>query len=276
SRQCGYPGDPRYRDFYRDIGYDLDFEYVRPYLPAPTVRGYTGIKYYAVTGKVSPKRFYVPDAALQAVDEHVSDFLRARLQQLSAARHYMKCAPILVMPFDAELFGHWWFEGPIFLDHFVRKAMQYRDSLLISTPTAYLERTDVPCTMTLGLSSWGKGGYLETWLNERTSWIYPPLYAAARKMGRLAAAYKVTNELGARIITQAARELLIAQSSDWAFMISTDTNQAYAIRKIVGHLRNHSALCAQFESKSQDPALLEQLERESGIINPFNPQYFVN
>ncbi|MEW6157967.1 MAG: DUF1957 domain-containing protein, partial [Verrucomicrobiota bacterium] len=79
SRHQGYPGDPRYRDFYRDIGFDLDYEYVRPYLPAPQ-RSFTGIKYFRITGR-EPKQFYDPTLASQAADEHAGHFLQARVAQ---------------------------------------------------------------------------------------------------------------------------------------------------------------------------------------------------
>src|ERR1051325_2937563 len=50
SKTEGYPGDPRYREFYRDIGFDLELDYVNDYLLAPGIRGFTGIKYFRITG----------------------------------------------------------------------------------------------------------------------------------------------------------------------------------------------------------------------------------
>src|SRR5207248_2892845 len=77
SKQEGYPGDPRYRDFYRDIGFDLDFEYVKDYLPCPEVRGFTGIKYHRITGRAGIKDVYDRNIALQAAAGHAGHFLGA-------------------------------------------------------------------------------------------------------------------------------------------------------------------------------------------------------
>ena len=98
SRQEGYPGDPRYREFYRDIGFDLDFDYLKPHLPATGQRGFTGIKYYRVTGNSEPKQVYDRAAALQAADEHAGHFLAARLGQLEKLASIMDRPPLLLAP----------------------------------------------------------------------------------------------------------------------------------------------------------------------------------
>ena len=103
----GYPGDARYRDFYRDIGYDLDFDYVRSALPVATRRSFTGIKYHAITGP-GEKQIYNRPAALQVAAEHAQHFLDARLGQVRHLAGIMDRPPHLVSPYDAELFGHWW------------------------------------------------------------------------------------------------------------------------------------------------------------------------
>ena len=111
SKHEGYPGDPRYRDFYRDIGFDLDFDYVRPHLPTDSVRTFTGIKYHAITGGSGEKLIYNRQAALETVAQHAQHFLGARMDQISRLAQIMDRPPLLVSPYDAELFGHWWFQG---------------------------------------------------------------------------------------------------------------------------------------------------------------------
>src|SRR6266853_2237566 len=106
SRDEGYPGDVRYRDFYRDIGFDLDFDYVKAYLPATNRRGFTGIKYYRITGTESRKEVYDPKSARQAADQHADHFLKARLEQIQCLEQVLPRPPIIVAPYDAELFGH--------------------------------------------------------------------------------------------------------------------------------------------------------------------------
>ena len=81
SKHEGYPGDPRYRDFYRDIGFDLDFDYVRQHLPSPGARGFTGMKYYRITSGAGEKQIYERGAALQAAAGHAQHFLDARVEQ---------------------------------------------------------------------------------------------------------------------------------------------------------------------------------------------------
>jgi 1,4-alpha-glucan branching enzyme len=134
SKQQGYPGDFRYRDFYRDIGFDLDLDYVKPYLPAPGVRGFTGIKYHRITGMAGEKQVYDRAAALRAAEEHASHFLRARVEQFGKLGAIMDQPPIVLSPYDAELFGHWWYEGPEFLNLFMRKAYYDQQEFTFITP----------------------------------------------------------------------------------------------------------------------------------------------
>ncbi len=274
SRHSGYPGDPRYRDYYRDIGFDLDLEYLAPYLPTPTSRSATGIKYHAITGKNVTKHCYDPQAASRAIDDHVSEFVNARLQQIKTAAAVLSRPPIIVMPFDAELFGHWWFEGPTFLDRSVRKLALYQDVVTLLTPTDYLRANSTCQVVQPALSSWGKEGYLSPWLNEKTAWIYPHLNTAQNRMSKLAAHFIRANTIIGQALNQAARELLLAQSSDWPFMIYTGANQEYAIRRLTVHLKNHSQLCAQLDSGNIDISFLGSLEKQAGTFGPVDYTYF--
>jgi hypothetical protein len=118
SAEQGYPGDFNYREFYRDIGYDLDYNYVRPYLHDDGVRRNTGIKYHRVTGRVAlaDKEPYVPSRARSTAASHAGNFLFNRERQVDYLRGVMNRPPLVTSVYDAELFGHWWFEGPDFLD----------------------------------------------------------------------------------------------------------------------------------------------------------------
>ncbi|HXE42298.1 MAG TPA: hypothetical protein VN516_04665, partial [Candidatus Baltobacteraceae bacterium] len=136
SKNEGYPGDARYRDFYRDIGFDLDFDYVRPHLPSPANRGFTGIKYFRITGGPQ-KEIYQRDLALQSASEHAQHFLDQRIAQAQRLTGILDRPPIVVAPYDAELFGHWWYEGPEFLDYFMRKAIYDQQVIRLVTPHEY-------------------------------------------------------------------------------------------------------------------------------------------
>jgi 1,4-alpha-glucan branching enzyme len=106
----GYPGDYDYRDFYRDAGYDLDYEYVRPYLPPTGERINLGIKYYRITGNTNHKLPYNPHQAREKAAIHAGNFIFNREKQIAWLASHMDRPPLVVAPYDAELFGHWWFE----------------------------------------------------------------------------------------------------------------------------------------------------------------------
>ncbi|MDP9005159.1 MAG: DUF1957 domain-containing protein, partial [Verrucomicrobiota bacterium] len=230
----GYPGDPAYRDFYRDIGFDLPLEYLRPGCATGAVRKFTGLKYHRITGRDSDKELYDPAAAESAADAHAAHFLEVRRQQMNELRA-LDFDPIVVAPFDAELFGHWWFEGPRFLESFIRKATyEHQDlrltskggfgqpDLQLTTPTAFLTSHPTQQTIAPAGSSWGENGYLSVWLDESNSWIYPHLHSAAHRMTEVARAHASDESaLTDRVLKQLARELLLAQSSDWPFLIKT-------------------------------------------------------
>ncbi len=186
SRQAGYPGDPRYRDFYRDLGFDLDLDYLKPHLPAPGQRGFTGLKYYRITSSSPDKQVYDRQTALRAADEHAGQFLEARLAQFRRLAEILNCPPMVVAPYDAELFGHWWYEGPEFLDYFVRKACGDQKLFELITPEEYLRLHPTQQVATPAASSWGEGGYWGVWLNENNEWIYPHLRIAQERMTDLA------------------------------------------------------------------------------------------
>ena len=181
----GYPGDAAYRDFYRDIGFDLPLSELTPAIPAAGPRRFTGLKYHRITGRGIPgheKDLYHRIWAEAAVDHHATDFLHSREAQIGSLRAHLDDSPIVVAPFDAELFGHWWYEGPEWLELFLRKAA--RDTLVfeLTTPGCYLGEHPTQQMVAPSASSWGLNGYWEVWLHESNAWIYPHLQAAGRRM----------------------------------------------------------------------------------------------
>ncbi|MFQ5599903.1 MAG: glycoside hydrolase family 57 protein, partial [Candidatus Krumholzibacteriia bacterium] len=221
SAEEGYPGDHNYREFYRDIGFDLDMDYIRPYIHSGDLRINTGIKYYAITGQTPHKRPYRRDVALDTAAKHASNFMFNREKQVEHLHGVMGKEPIVVSPYDAELFGHWWFEGPQFLDYLFRKIHFDQNALQTTTPYEYLQRHPRNQVATPSFSSWGYKGYAEVWLEGSNDWIYRHLDRAARTMAELASAHPDASGVLERALNQAARELLLAQSSDWAFIMKT-------------------------------------------------------
>src|SRR4029434_7610380 len=168
SAEGGYPGDPAYREFYRDAGFDLPLEHLGPV--AHGTRKFSGVKYHRITGAGGQKEFYHPVAAERIAERQALHFLeerRRQIREVTAAGF----DPIVVVPFDAELFGHWWFEGPRFLEQFIRHAAIERDFRL-STPSEYLAANPTQQIIEPATSTWGENGYFEVWLNPNNTWIY--------------------------------------------------------------------------------------------------------
>lgn len=278
SASEGYPGDPAYREFYRDLGFELPAEYLWPDIPSPT-RKFTGLKYHRITGRDGEKELYDPAAPAQVAEAHATHFLEARRQQLDEMRA-LDFDPIVVAPFDAELFGHWWFEGPAFLESLIRQAAHShqdlrltsgdhygRQNFQLTTPTAFLRDHPTQQTVAPAASTWGENGHLGVWLDETNSWIYPHLDQATCRMTQLARAHRDSGDQQTdRVLKQLARELLLAQASDWAFLIRMGTAKHYATRRVTGHLLRFNRLYDEFVAGKIDEAFLANCEWRDNLF----------
>jgi len=289
SANGGYPGDPAYREFYRDAGFDLSMEHLGPV--AHGARKFSGMKYHRVTGHGEEKELYDRKAAEKAAEAHAIHFLEQRRQQIRTISG-VGFDPIIVVPFDAELFGHWWLEGPRFLEHFIRKAAGEQDFRL-TTPSGYLAAYPTQQTIQPAASTWGEDGYLSVWLDRSNAWIYPQLHAAARKMTELAqdastivgqplqlpsegaAGGAPALQLTDRVLKQLARELLLAQSSDWAFLMKTGTAREYATKRTMDHLARFNRLHDQFAANDVDEEFLGNCEWRDNLFPNVNWRYYV-
>ena len=269
SAHEGYPGDPAYREFYRDIGFDVPLEHLGPI--ARGIRKFSGVKYHRITGRGVEKSFYDREAAEKAADAHASHFLearRAQIQQLIT----LDVDPIIVVPFDAELFGHWWFEAPRFLEVFIRKAAFNQHDFRLTTPSEYLAAHPTQQTMAPAASTWGENGHLGVWLDPSNVWIYPHLHAAARCMSKLACACASdSTPLADRVLKQ----LLLAQASDWAFLMKTGTAREYATKRTQDHLLRFNRLHDQFIGNDLDEKFLADCERRDNLFPNVNWQYYI-
>jgi 1,4-alpha-glucan branching enzyme len=274
SKHEGYPGDATYRDFYRDIGFDLDFDYVKPHLPATDQRGFTGIKYYRITGDSPDKQVYDRAAALQTAAGHAQHFVDARISQIKHLAGILDRPPLVLSPYDAELFGHWWYEGPEFLDYVVRKAYYDQKVFSLITPGEYLHRHSFNQIAKPGASSWGEEGYWHVWLNETNEWIYPHLNVAQERMTQLARKFQAPTPLQERALKQAARELMLAQSSDWPFILRTGTSPDYARKRVKDHLLRFIALHEQLTGTRVDEQWLKYVEDRDNIFPEINYRYW--
>lgn len=265
SMDEGYPGDYDYRDFYRDIGFDLPEDYIGPYIHPSGIRTHTGIKYYRITGKSDYKEVYIPSNAQEKAMSHAANFLFNRCKQAEYWSNIFDRPPLMISPYDAELYGHWWFEGPQWLENYFRLASN-QDIVKCVTPSEYIAMYPSNQVAMPSMSSWGNKGYNDVWLEQSNEWIYPHLHRATERMITLSRRYPQSDGLVQRVLNQAARELLLAQSSDWAFIMKTGTTVDYAVRRTKEHLGNFLLLYEQLNNDFIDEHFLLNIEAKNNIF----------
>jgi len=255
----GYPGDPDYREFHRDLAYDAAPAYIAPCLGPGSPLRPTGFKYHRITGREVPlgeKQPYVPSRAAARAAVHAEHFVRQRIDQARRVRTAVGVDPVIVCPYDAELFGHWWFEGPQFLEAAARLP-----GLAWTTPSECLDLLGGRQEGQPAFSTWGDGGYLDVWVNGSNDWIYGPLEEAERDMVDAAAAWPRAQGLQRRALNQCARELLLAQASDWPFLMATGTAADYARGRFSELIGRFNVLLGQLREGTLSPATLSECER---------------
>lgn len=228
----GYPGDPEYMDFHKK-------------------RFPSGLRYWRVTDAtldLGDKQPYNLDLVMNRVQENASHFcglVRSILQE----HHEQTGLPgVLCAPYDAELFGHWWFEGIHWLEAVIRELANDQTTQL-ATGSAALRDVPPDESITLPEGSWGEGGYHSVWLNNDTEWTWKLIYEAeVRSDGLIKLARTLSDEPLNRIVTQALRELLLLESSDWQFVISTEHARDYAHVRVNNHYQAFSRLADAAEA----------------------------
>ena len=270
SAEVGYPGNALYREFYRDVGWDLPLDYLKPFLHKDENRRHLGLKYYRISGRDVPshqKEPYVPAWAREKAREDALDFVGKRIKQAYKLREtFERHQPLVIAPYDAELYGHWWFEGPQFLDYLFRELHYKRDLIRAVTPGDFLDAKLPIQIQKPSASSWGENGYYKVWLNEGNSWMYPFVHDAERKMTQFANRFANPSKTELRALNQIARELLLAQSSDWAFQIYQGTTVEYSSRRFQSHIHRFNLLATQIESGEINEKMLAEIENRDNIF----------
>ena len=261
SGEWGYPGDSNYLDFHKK-------------------RFPGGHRYWRVTSSkadLADKLIYNPDPISDRLEENSSHFANLVKEQL--LNHNEKTAEtgIIVAPFDSELFGHWWFEGPIFIQKALEKIAALGE-IGLCTAGEYYDMNKPSKVITLPEGSWGEGGFHYIWLNEWTDWTWKHVYEDELKMKELAGRYKNAGDLEKRIITQAARELLLLSSSDWQFLISTWAARDYAEARIATHHEAFQRLVQMIDNADNlsagELSYLGDLEQRDDIFPDLDPTWF--
>ncbi len=268
SGQEGYPGDSDYREYYSDIGFEREMDYIAPYILDGKTRINTGIKYRRVTGGNLPKEIYNPRQARAKAREHAQDFIEKRRHQIDLLGASMDRPPMIVAPYDAELFGHWWFEGAYWLECVLRLASEKTSGVQLTGCGDYLKQQPAPQVATPAASTWGDQGYSGYWINETNGWIYPLLHKAEAEMEKLARDVQglALTPLQTRALNQAARSILLAQASDWPFIMKSGTTIDYANKRITDHLARFNYLHDSFRKNRINERYLTALEIMDNIF----------
>lgn len=263
----GYPGDYNYREFYRDIGYDADYEYIKPYIASNGARVHTGIKYYRITGKTESKEYYNLQWAKDSAEKQAGHFLDSRISQINHLSSLMEKPPIILCPYDAELYGHWWYEGPYWLYILFKKIYFDQDNFKLITPGEYIDKFPLMQEATPCRSSWGANGYSEVWLNPSNDYVHRHLHVAGDRMVELCHLFpNEQNKLKKSALNQCARELLLAQSSDWLFIITNGTMVDYAKKRIKDHIGRFTKLYEQIKDNNIDREFLKSIQKKDCIF----------
>jgi 1,4-alpha-glucan branching enzyme len=232
------------------------------------MRRNVGVKYFRVTGKVElhEKQPYLPEIASERAAVHAGDFLGHCQRLASDLAPYLERKPMIVSPYDAELFGHWWFEGPHFLRYLFKKIHYDQNEIRLATPVEYLDEFPDNQTQTPLASTWGAEGYNRVWVNGETDWIYYHQHRAEDRMVELARQFPLADGDLRRVLNQAARELVLAQSSDWAFIITTGTMVQYAIKRFRDHIGRFTQLYEMARTGKIDYDKLVEFESRDTIF----------
>ncbi len=268
SNSTGYPGDSNYREFNRDIGYDLDYEYIKPYIAYDGVRIPTGIKYYKVSNKMDNKEYYNLRRAKETAETHAYDYMQANIEQVKKANEYIKGKPpIIVSMQDTELYGHWWYEGPYWLYILIKKIYYDQNEIDFITPGEYMDKYPELQVCEPAISTWGAGGTNAQWMECEEADIYIHLDMMSRIMCKLANKYKdEKDKIKIKALNQCARELLLLQTSDWEFNLTCYRVMEYSYERINAHIERFNKLYEQIEQNTIDEQYLKNIEWKDKIL----------
>lgn len=264
SNTVGYPCDSDYREFYRDIGYDLPLDYIKDYIHEPQVRVFTGYKYYAISGKSEEKNYYELDKALVKVDLHSDNLLYHIKRKGYMIEPILSDSPVFNLCFDAELFGHRWFEGIMFLEQVLRKIAKC-DYIRLSNPGAMIHNDDVESIFP-NICSWLYGGYADTLLDGSNSYIYRHIIKAISRMQELSGRFPNQTSLRARFLNQACREVLLSMASDWPYIMHDHTSTEYAETRIKNHLGSFNLAYTNMCKNAVNTEWLINAEKRNAIF----------
>ncbi|MCP4705706.1 MAG: DUF1957 domain-containing protein, partial [candidate division Zixibacteria bacterium] len=270
SGEHGYPGDGNYLDFHKK-------------------RFPGGHRYWAVTSvksDLADKKEYNTKKALSRIPENAAHFTEKVADILSDYHKESGRAGVLMAPYDAELFGHWWFEGPHFLKEVIKNICD-NESIENTFLSEHLNRVKPTEIISIPEGSWGEGGHHYIWLNKDNDWTWKHIYKAEDKMCQLARYYEdnknsVDSET-VEILKQAARELMLLSASDWQFLISTWSARDYAELRLSEHYSDFNKLAELADKKingesisSGDLEFLKDCQKRDSLFEEIELGWFAS
>jgi 1,4-alpha-glucan branching enzyme len=239
----GYPGDPWYREFHmRD--------------------SHSGMQYWRITGRtwdMAHKAYYDPKKAAERIQENSDHYVGLIHDMLKGyqAEHHEEGS--IVVPFDTELFGHWWFEGVDWIKHVVRK-MAKVEGIRRVTVSELIKVQEPSISIDLPESTWGAGGHYKVWMNPQVEFMWPIIHRCERRMEALVKRFpEPANETQRRALNQAARELLLLEGSDWPFLVTTGQAKAYAIDRFNEHVERFETLADALLAGAATEAMIDEI-----------------
>ncbi len=254
SAADGYPGDGCYREFHKKDDK-------------------SGMNYWRITSPktdLGDKMLYDPVLAMNQVNSN-SDHYTTLIYHLM--NDYKKShngkEGLVMVSFDTELYGHWWFEGVEFIKQVIRKMNNFIPEIERCTAGEYLEKHPPVDTIQIPESSWGQGGHFYVWLNHLTEWMWPIINGCEKRIIDIVSKYEKIPEdkLLHRALNQLARENLLLQSSDWPFLITTWQAKDYATDRFREHVDRFEFIADMIESGNIND---EELKKIEAIDNCFS------
>jgi 1,4-alpha-glucan branching enzyme len=252
SAADGYPGDGCYREFHKKDDK-------------------SGMNYWRITSSstdLGDKMLYDPVLALSRINENSDHYTNLLYHMLNDHKLATGKEGLIMVSFDTELFGHWWFEGVEFIKQVIKKLHQNTPQVERLTAAEYLDKNPPTTAISIPESSWGQGGHFWVWQNHQTEWMWPIIHAAEKRIQDIVSRYSKIpqDKVLLRALNQMARENLLLQSSDWPFLITTWQARDYATERFREHQERFEKLADMIENNAIDEAYLISLE---SIDNPF-------
>jgi len=267
SGEWGYPGDGNYLDFHKK-------------------RFPGGLRYWKVTSAkadLADKEPYYPQWVPGRLHEQADHFVSLVTGILTEFRQQHGQPGMVVAPYDTELIGHWWFEGPEWIYQVLSRFHQHTQ-VSLSSGAEILATAAPRAVISLPEGSWGEGGYHWIWLNEMNDWTWRHIYPAEQEMEELARLWAGDPDPRLQdLLKQCGRSLFLLESSDWQFLISTFSARDYAELRLVVHHDDFKRLAqmtrryaAERELPPEDWNYLQLCRERDDIFPDLDPKWWAS